>query len=325
MEVAYVGNTSNDLLNQGNVGTNINLIPAGAMLASANGGVDPNSLNSNAFRPIAGFGDLPIIGNNLSSNYNSLQVTWLRSKGRYNISANYTYGKTLGNTSASGDQFNVNDNYGILGFDRRQAFNLAYSIELGNPLHGNKVAGGVVNGWQLSGLVQAESGADLTGGGSVGYNLNSSIIPGSVSTINPKGILISNVSILGTPDISLNPILTCNPTSNLGPHQFENGNCFAMPTTVGVNGPNVIPAIYGPAFFNWDMGLFKNFQIGEKKKIQIRVNGYNFLNHPLWSFPGGSNLTLSYNQAGQQNNPDFGTATEKNGHRIVMLAVKFYF
>jgi len=57
-------------------------------------------------------------------------VTWLRSKGRYNINANYTYGKSLGNTSAGGDQFNVNDNYGILGFDRRQAFNLAYSIEL---------------------------------------------------------------------------------------------------------------------------------------------------------------------------------------------------
>jgi len=52
MEVAYVGNTSNDLLNQGNVGTNLNLIPVGALLASANGGVDPNKLNQNPFRPI---------------------------------------------------------------------------------------------------------------------------------------------------------------------------------------------------------------------------------------------------------------------------------
>jgi hypothetical protein len=137
--------------------------------------------------------------------------------------------------------------------------------------------------------------------------------------------LISNLSILGTPDLSLNPLVTCNPTSGLGPHQFIKGSCFAMPTTVGANGPNVIPAIYGPAFFNWDMGLFKNFQISEHKKVQIRINGYNFLNHPLWSFPGGSNLTLSFNQAGQQTNPYFGTTTEKNGHRIVMLTVKFYF
>jgi hypothetical protein len=93
----------------------------------------------------------------------------------------------------------------------------------------------------------------------------------------------------------------------------------------------VIPAIYGPAFFNWDMGLFKNFQIGEKKKIQIRANGYNFLNHPLWSFPGGSNTTLNYTQASgggaitEQPNSNFGIATEKNGHRIIMLTVKFYF
>jgi hypothetical protein len=334
MEVAYVGNTSNDLLNQGNVGTNLNLIPVGALLASANGGVDPNKLNQNPFRPILGFGDLPIIGNNLSSNYNSLQVTWLRSKGRYNINANYTYGKSLGNTSAGGDQFNVNDNYGILGFDRRQAFNLAYSIELGNPVHGNKVAGGVVNGWQVSGLVQMASGADLTGGGSIGYNLNSAVIPGSITGptgLTPNGIQISNLSILGTPDISLQPYLTCNPTSGLGPHQYINGSCFAAPTTIGANGPNVIPAIYGPAFFNWDMGLFKNFQIGEKKKVQIRVNGYNFLNHPLWSFPGGSNLTLNYTQASgggaitEQPNSNFGIATEKNGHRIIMLTVKFYF
>ena len=325
MEVAYVGNQSNDLLNQGNVGTNINLIPVGAMLASANGGANPNTLNQNPFRPILGFGDLPIINNNLYSNYNALQVTWLRSKGRYNINGNYTYGKSLGVINFNGDQFNVNDNYGILGYDRRQAFNLAYSIELGNPVHGNKLGDGVVNGWQLSGLMQIESGADLTGGGSVGYNFNGSILPGSISAQNPKGIQISNLSILGTPDLSLNPIVTCNPTSSLGPHQFENGNCFAMPTQVGANGPNVIPAVYGPAFFNWDMGLFKNFRIGENKKIQIRVNGYNWLNHPLWSFPGGSNLTLAYNQAGQQTNPYFGTATEKNGHRIVMLTAKFYF
>jgi hypothetical protein len=82
--------------------------------------------------------------------------------------------------------------------------------------------------------------------------LNSATIPGT--TFN-----VSNVSLLGTPDIQLNPILTCNPASGLGPHQFINPNCFAYPTAIGQNGPSVLPAVYGPAYFNSDLGLFKNF------------------------------------------------------------------
>ncbi len=58
-----------------------------------------------------------------------------------------------------------------------------------------------------------------------------------------------------------------------------------MPTTVGQNGPTLLPAIYGPAFFNSDLGLFKNFQIKESMKAPFRIQAYNFLNHPNWSFP----------------------------------------
>ena len=77
--------------------------------------------------------------------------------------------------------------------------------------------------------------------------LNNAIIPGSISAANPKGIQISNQSILGTNAIQLNPIVTCDPTKNLGPHQFINGSCFAAPTQVGVNGPTLLPVAYGPA------------------------------------------------------------------------------
>jgi len=111
----------------------------------------------------------------------------------------------------------------------------------------------------------------------------------------------------------------------LAPHQFINGSCFAMPTEVGQNGPAVLPAYYGPWFFNSDLGLFKNFQISESKKLQFRIDGYNFLNHPLWSFYGGENLSLSFNSAGQQTSPLFGYTTDKQGRRIVQLAIKFYF
>ena len=157
---------------------------------------------------------------------------------------------------------------------------------------------------------------------------SSAIIPGSISVQNPNGIAISNVSLLGTPNIQLSPILTCDPRKGLGSHQYINPSCFSAPTQVGQNGPTVLPALYGPAYFNWDMGLFKSFKITENKSVQFRVNGYNWLNHPLWSF-NGSNLSLGFSQDAALNmslsNPNFGTATGKQGHRIIELAVKFYF
>jgi hypothetical protein len=86
-----------------------------------------------------------------------------------------------------------------------------------------------------------------------------------------------------------------------------------------------LPVIYGPAFFNSDLGLFKNFAIKERMKLQLRMNGYNFLNHPLWSF-NGSNLNLGFSgTTGQLNTPLFGTVTTKQGHRIVQLAARFTF
>jgi hypothetical protein len=316
LEVAYVGNSSHNLATTSD---NINLVPIGAMLASKNGGVDPNSLTANNFRPLLGFSDLSLATNNGYSNYNAFQATWVRTKGRYVINANYTYGKALGLVGYL-DQYNLNNNYGVLASNKPQIFNIAYSVELGSPLRKNKIAKGFVNGWQLSGLVQAQSGANLAGnsGQNFGLNLNSYKIPGT--TFN-----VSNVSLLGTPDIQLNPVLSCNPTSNLGPNQYINPKCFSIPTQVGQNGPTVLPAMYGPAFFNADLGLFKNFQIKEQMKVQFRFNAYNFVNHPLWSF-NGNNLSLGFDgTSGQVNTPNFGTVTQKQGHRVLQVAAKFYF
>jgi len=206
--------------------------------------------------------------------------------------------------------------------NRTHIFNAAYSFDLGDHTH-NKLAGGFINGWQVSGITQIESGADLSGlsGQNFGMNLNGATLPGT------NGYLISNVSLLGTPDLQLNPVLTCNPTANLGTHQYINAGCFAMPSQIGQSGPTILPTMYGPAFFNSDLALFKNFAITESKKLQFRVDGYNFLNHALWSFPSGfNNLSLGFNPAtGQVNNPNFGIATDKQGFRVIQLAVKFMF
>jgi hypothetical protein len=244
------------------------------------------------------------------------------------------------NGQANLNPFNLASNYGIQPGDRRQLFNVAYSIEFGNPIHNSKILAGLANGWQLSGITQIQSGANLTFSNNgpattsdnfnLGGGLNGAIIPGSKSAANPDGIAINNQSILGTNAVQLNPLVTCDPRSGLGSHQYINGNCFTVPTVVGQNGPTLLPVVYGPGYFNSDLGVFKNFSISESKKLQFRIQAYNFLNHPLWSFPDGGNLSLKFSQdaltgAITQTNSNFGTTTAKEGHRVIELAVKFYF
>lgn len=366
LELSYVGNQSSELPVTGGYGSNINLIKPGT-ITDANSNGNAGTANTNLFRPYQGYGDLNIVTNLAYSNYNAFQATWAHQGARSTLQLNYTYGKSLGiinpgSTILGGsggilDPFNLRNNYGLQPGDRRQLFNAAYSFNMGTYYHGNKFVGGVINGWQISGITQWESGfniTDISGGGNYSMTYNgvgsatpcptaalaagaayptvcgsTAIIPGSVSATNLTGIPINNVSLLGTNAIQLNPIQTCDPGKGLGPHSWINGNCFSVPTTPGANGATLLPAIYGPAFFNSDLGIFKNFQISESKKLQFRVQAQNFLNHPLWSFPTNNPLSLQFTQQPdgtfKQTNSQFGTAQFKQGQRIVEMVVKFYF
>jgi len=344
-EIAYIGNRSRELSSGGNGGSlgsggggfttnNINLIPVGAMLSSNNGGADPNTLNTANFYPLKGYSDLNVTTNNGRANYHALQATWARTRGRYTLDLNYTFSKAEGIVSdGSGravDIFDINKSIGVLPNSRKHLFNAVYSVDLPKA-NINKYAGGVINGWQVSGILQLQSGPNLSAyqnenfgmsyKGDPAINNGIAVVPGTNFAINDK-------SLLGTTELQLNPIVTCNPTSGLKSHQYINGNCFAAPSVVTQNGPFVLPAIYGPAYFNWDMALFKSFAITESQKLQFRFNFYNFMNHPLWSF-NGNNLGLTFQQdatgAFTQSNSTFGYVTEKQGHRIIEMAVKYYF
>ena len=344
-EVAYVGNRSRDLSSGGNGGSlgnggggfatyNINLIPVGAMLSSKNGGVDPNTLNTANFFPIQGYSDLNVTTNNGRANYHALQAGVSRTRGRYTVALNYTFSKAEGvvsdGSSRAADIFDINKSIGVLPNSRKHLFNAVYSVDLPTANNINRYAGGVVNGWQVSGILQLQSGPNLTAYQNQNYGMSyvGTAANNGVAVVPGTNFALNNKSLLGTPEIQLNPIVTCNPASGLKAHQYINASCFAAPSQVGQNGPFVLPALYGPAYFNWDMALFKNFAITESQKLQFRFNFYNWMNHPLWSF-NGNNLGLTFTQdatgAFTQTNPTFGYVTQKQGHRIIEMGVKYYF
>jgi hypothetical protein len=285
-----------------------------------------------AARPLS-YGTVKIIDHKMYSNYNSLQVTWNKQSGPLTFLTNYTFGKALGirgeGGAASGDPTNLRNNYGTLPNNRTHIFNVAYVYELPHTNSASHLVKQVVNGWQISGIAQYQTGADLQASVSSNFNYSGYIKANTtfMGTTLAVPIQTSAQNVLGTNDITLMPTLTCNPAAGLKSHQYINGACFSPNSVPGQQGNYIFPMLTGPGFFNTDISVFKNFTFGqsETKKLQFRFSGYNFLNHPNRTFLNGDQgLNLTFNSAGVIN-PNFGYATNTIGHRILQMMVKFTF
>jgi len=224
-------------------------------------------------------------------------------------------GPSAGNTL---DPFSLRSNYGVLAWDHTHIFNAAYVVNLPTLIKGNRFAGGVVNGWVLSGITQLQSGAPIQ--------------PNTGGTLNVS--LPDNYSgqrYLGTNALNVFPKLTCDPRSNLSSGQYFNTSCFAPPTG-GANGDIIWPYIHGPAFFNSDLAIYKNFDFKEHHKVQLRFSTFNFLNHPLPQFGAGGNgdINLNFNNNNTLSQTNLNVLTNgkpmfTTGRRVVEFAVKYNF
>jgi hypothetical protein len=342
-EVAYVGNHASDLSNYNSSVGGLNVLPSGTLFQPANiglfgkSGCAPsnctNTPNQVPLQPYPLYGTIQQIGHFEYSNYNSLQSSWNKQSGHANWLLNYTFSKALGirgenGTSGVGDPINIRNDYGVLPNDRTHLFNAAYVYQEGAIFHGNKLVGGVVNGWQISGLTQLQSGNPLQAINSSNFGMSGSFPAGTTlpNGVSYAGVGITNEDVTGSNNVNAQPVLTCDPRDGVAKNQFINGNCFSLPTP-GHNGSFIFPYIKGPMFFNSDLSLFKNFQISEAKKLQFRASFYNFLNHPLTSFNpagGDGNLTMAFNSSGKLS-PNFGFADYLNGNRSIQLVLKFFF
>ncbi len=281
-----------------------------------------------AARPLS-YGSVKIIDHKMYSNFNSLQVTWNKQAGRFTFLSNYTFGKALGirgeGGSATGDPVNLRNNYGTLPNNRTHIFNAAYVYEVPNLANANRFLKGVANGWQVSGITQYQTGVDLQAAISSNFNFSGYIPAGTTFMGKTLAVSIpaSSENVLGTRDITVMPTLTCNPAKGLQANQYINGACFSAFATPGEQGNYVFPTLTGPHFWNSDVSVTKNFSFSESKKLQFRLSGYNFLNHPNRTFVANDpGLNLNFDSSGNPN-PKFGFATNKVGHRILQGLIRF--
>ncbi|MDR3735687.1 MAG: TonB-dependent receptor [Acidobacteriaceae bacterium] len=338
LNLAYAGSQSHDLLLDTSL-QNVDALPVGALLA-----IDPIT---HTFQPpsalsIAQQGDYRpyhpyqavYVGRHLQySNYNSLQASYSRASGGLRYNFNFTWSKNLGIHTVPGqyaDPTNLRNDYGYMPSDRTYIFNATYSYEFGSHVHGNRLLAGAANGWEISGITGLQSGPNLASVYSPDFKLKGAI----------SGTTINQSNWIGTPDISLQPELICDPSTNLKAKQYVNGACFRMPP-LGQNGTFQFPYLHGPAYFNTDLTILKNFRMSGERSLQLRFAGFNFLNHPITSFSGRfpqeANLYFSGQTAASATTPAttgncsvvgstcFGYAGYKQGRRVIEVAAKLTF
>jgi hypothetical protein len=348
-EIAYVANSTRHLLMGGqssgsSIGgsgfTNVNKVPVGGLFQSdpitgAPAPADPDNTSTyklNDYYPFqAAYGSNSInVGEHVgNSNYNGLQVAWLKQAGRLSFNVNYTWSKALGIINSTVDAFNVHGNYGILNIDRPQVINTSYAYDLGNLYHGeHKLIGGATNGWTVSGTTTWQSGGNLQAQDT--QNLGLTILD------TTKNENITSNTYFGTNANEILPIATCNTKSHLQSQQLVNLSCFSAPA-IGHQGMRQFPYLSGPSYNNSDLTIYKTFGITERQKVQFRASAFNFLNHPLWGFSTTNDITLKYATAdGTTFTPNvasglpagytWGTMDSKSGSpRIMELSLKYSF
>jgi len=235
------------------------------------------------------------------SNYNALAVIWTKQTGHLTFNTSLLWSKALGFGNGNVNPFNVHDNISILNIDRPYVWNSTYAYEFGKAYKGdNKIMGGVVNGWTISGFTTWQKGANLQAQTSQNLGMGFNFVDAEGNNISG----ISQRTFYGTDAaINVQPIETCSPTSGLASKQIVKLSCFAPPggmsavptgTSMAAFGPTTLPYMHMANYFSSDLAIFKSFHITERQAVEFRFSATNWLNHPLIGFSNNQPVTLHY-------------------------------
>ena len=320
LSVSYVGTQSHRLLvmEEANAGD-----PALCLSLSQPGNVWPGSPTcgpfgeSNVFTTASGQvieGTRGPLGSNFGSdtnqttigksNYNALQLSLRHTSGRLELSAGYTYGKSLDESSNLGEEVNpINPalSYALSSFDVRHNFVVSYNYRI--PFENLfRVSNRWTQGWEVSGITHFSSGLPVT---LVNYGDNS-LLGAEPNGINNYGI--------DEPDY-LGGALELNHGPSNGKAYF-NTSQFSE-NALGTPGSAKRRFFSGPGLDNYDIALLKNVHLTESKSLQFRVEGFNVFNHAQFFGP----QTVD----GNIGSSTFGQVVNANPPRLVQLGVKFLF
>jgi hypothetical protein len=312
VDVGYYGNKGTHLVNYLDLNQPTPGAYATALAGNPNYGggqlTADNSALLNLIRPYQGYTSINVYEPAFSSNYHSLQASLQKKfKGNSLISANYTWSKALSNLHFPAEYSvpqvttNVQQDYGPTRYNRGQEFNIDFVYDIPWLASQEGFVGHVLGGWDLSGIIEAESGANLTAGttssndpGGVGLQTNA--LPDQIANPN-HGAPHNATEWFNTAAFQDVP---CDPTNGI-PCQFRPGNAR-------------IGSILGPGMQKWDLSLFKNMKFTERLSMQFRAEAFNIFNHTNYS---GVDTTVG--------SSTYGNITSAHDNRILQLGLKLNF
>ena len=300
LDVSYVGQHGYHRLSEirGQVQVDINAPDIGAAFAASN--QDPTlaasptpgatALTTDFLRPYRGFGSIGMNLPQFHETFHSIQSAWSRRlRAGFAFGGSYTLTLTHhGNIWPLGSsqpplrlQHNADGTFAIRA-DQAQYEEL--NKNMGTPRHILKMnavwqlpvvdtssavrraVGAVINGWQLSGVLSAGSGAF--------YDATYAYQGG-----------ISSVNLTGSPTYPATIVITGDPGSGCSSNQYRQFNVAAfsgpLPGSVGLeSGRNTM---IGCPDHTLDLAIARNVRLGKSHSLQLRIDAFNALNTVVYN------------------------------------------
>jgi len=257
-----------------------------------------------------GYHSLDMARNESNGEYNSVQFSMRGQLLSNDLSYQfgYTYSRTydIFNSGASGGDLGTISNpyagwkydWGPSPFDNRNVFfaNFVYDIPLMKHSD-NHLAKTMVGGWEISGIISANSGVPIN--------------------IGMSGTTVCSV----VPNCADHPNVTGTPHNPHTVNEWFDTSVYSAPDP-GTWGNAGQDSVRGPGRDNWNISLFKNFRISESRgsNLQFRAEFFNIWNHTQFKaseYDGGI--------SGNYGSSNFGQITQAWDPRIMQLALKLYF
>jgi hypothetical protein len=266
-----------------------------------------STVNINSIRPYSGYTTIRLYESSASSSYHGLQLGLTRRYSKdLTFSVAYTWSKVL--TDASGQDDTVanlldyRSERSHASFDRNHILGVSYVWNMPFFKSRTGIVGHALGGWQLSGIVQAQSGTWMTPVIDTPTGSRRPDVVGEIKYLNPRQVQTFNVS--GNRQSTGNFYFDPTP-----------GVVFSAPAAnrFGNASPN---SILGPGRHNWDLSLFKNFKPTERTQLQFRAEMFNVWNHVSFR-----SADLNVNASALA----FGTVSTAGSPRLVQFGLKLLF